>query len=626
MLRSLKLFSIDFVRYIPIAQFLSFSLLIATSCSVASVVPYLNFRSSSVNAARELVGWQQEIHRADDSRLYGSMSVTPEYSRSFNESYIARALFGDVLDHQDSTRNCLSFKVQGTKVLNRDKNALLADYFYLPSDFQSIIKIDPQIDTFLVDFNIFLGMSTYLGGLFFRIHAPMTHTRWDLNFCEGDVITGSLPYDPGYFNDSYSQDPVAHLMTGVSRDLMLNNAEEFVFDKDYISEVPGINCMPLRYARMSPFRLNTSKLAEIQWALGWDFLLDSSYHLGLELRGSIPTGNRPEAEFLFEAIAGNGHHTELGLGLTSHINAWESDCSCDSLSFYGDFNITHMFGSRQMRTFDLKNKPLSRYMLAQKLQEPVADLLCTINGATVVPEVQFARVFSPVANFSTLPATVSMDAQFDCAIKMAYRHNDFEWDIGWGCWARSCEKICLTRQDCPERFDDSWSLKGDAFVFGFPSFGGTIGLTGVPLSATQSNATINGGTNNYPDGIDTIAWNQNPGIDEPRGLAINDLNQPLNTTTATYVTVPRWLQVNTTSKPVFITRQDLDIDGARTRGFSQKIFTHFNWTLCTDTNWSGYAGLGGQVEWGAHNYQGSCRSIALTQWSMWIKGGLSFCL
>ena len=591
-----------------------------TYTTTGAVLPYLSFRSVSVNAARELVGWQTQINKADINRCYGSFSITPEYLRSFQGSHIAQALFCGSLFERTCSKPNLAFRVQGSKVIDRDERAWLADYFYLPTDFESIINIDPKIDTFLIDFNLYVGFDTWVPGLFFRAHTPMTSTRWDLRFCESNIVSGNNGYDIGYFNGSYTipTDP------GIARTDLLQNFEQFIFAQESISDIATINYEPLRNARMSTYRLTKSRLAEIQLAFGYNFLLDPTYHLGLELRGYIPTGNAPEGEFLFEAIVGNGHHAELGLGLTSHWGFWQSNDNKHNLGIYLDANVTHLFSSCQRRTFDLVGKPLSRYMLAMDMRSsPSENLVATIDGTTIIPDGQFQNRFTPVANLTTIPVNVSIAIQADIALKLAYQTDNVEWDLGYDFWYKSCEKICKRSNCCClNKLASGYALKGDSFVFGFPqALDSSVSTTGVQLAASQSKATIFEGTNNWPNGIDGITWNQNPGIDTPKGLASNA--DGLELVTYKMLSPIGWNQVYTSTDPVVITANDLNISGAETKGMSNKIFTHLNYTFNTCSGWIPYLGFGGEVEFG-RNSHAMCRYCSLSQWGIWIKGGLTF--
>ena len=119
-----------------------------------------------------------------------------------------------------------------------------------------------------------------------------------------------------------------------------------------------------------------TRLSEIQAAFGWNFLQSDDHHFGLIFSTATPTGNRPKGEFLFEPIVGNAHHWEFGLGLTCHYLLFVDECT-DRYHWILLMQILpQLFGTRQRRTFDLEDKPLSRYMLVERLGTPVTNLIC----------------------------------------------------------------------------------------------------------------------------------------------------------------------------------------------------------------------------------------------------------
>ncbi len=183
----------------------------------------------------------------------------------------------------------------------------------------------------MADFNLYCGLDNISPGLYFRIHAPVVHTSWNLDACEKIDNSGENGYDPGYFN-----------VTSVERDDLLHSFLSFISGCK-VPDIPGITFHPLTSAKIKPSRTELTKLSEIQAALGYNFLYSRCYHLGAEIRMSIPTGNRPEGEFLFEPIVGNCHHWEAGAGISGHIVAWEdiwteeSFCNTYCHQYYASF-------------------------------------------------------------------------------------------------------------------------------------------------------------------------------------------------------------------------------------------------------------------------------------------------
>jgi len=245
-------------------------------------------------------------------------------------------------------------------------------------------------------------------------------------------------------------------------------------------------------------------------------------------------------------------------------------------------------------------------------------------GEVPDPAVQFAAEYAPVANFSTREVKVSVGVEVDLALYLAYVCHGWEFDLGYNFWYRSAEKIKL-RDEGTSFPENTWALKGDSIVYGFP----TDSTTGVALSATQSGATIFQGRNIIDDTTDL----RNTGIDTPAlatttgGVALLFLGDPLNTS----------------SSPVFITEADLDLDGARTRGMSNKVFAFANYTWLDQENWIPYLGLGFEAEFGKHrshdddqaasttafnptvvNSDSSSMTVALSKWAVSVKVGVSF--
>ena len=225
----------------------------------------------------------------------------------------------------------------------------------------------------MVDFNFYLGLDEWCNGLYFRIHAPICHTSWGLNYCENIVSEGVLNDDPGYFNGTL--EGTYPNQYGINRANMLASFENYIVDNGAINGVPDITFDSLNHARISKCMQTRTRVAELTAALGWNFINHEHGTLGFNVRIAAPTGNSPEACYLFEPIVGNGHHWELGGGVNSRWCMWRSHDQADDLSFYFDANVTHLFKTHQCRTFDLNCKPLSRYMLAMKFTDNVENLL-----------------------------------------------------------------------------------------------------------------------------------------------------------------------------------------------------------------------------------------------------------
>ena len=630
-----------FVKKLVLPVFIVSSILNADSRTTS----YYSIRSQSVNVARELAGWTEHVNLFDIGTTYGSFSFTPEYTQSFRHKKITACFFGDDLvqcDGSAATKDCDgdSIVISGSRVTDRGANDWLADNFYLPTDFKSTIRFKPVIQNFIANLNFFFGLDKLIEGMFIKVHVPVAWTKWDLGFCETISASGSNPSDAGYLG-----------FTDVPRDSLLKSFTEYARGKTITAG--GVVFDALRSGQMSPCSDSEVALADLRFAIGFTLLNRERGHLGFSLLFAAPTGTRATGGSLFEPIVGNGHHWEVGAGLTLHGILSHNEEKDRSFGFYADVNVTHLFGTRQKRFFDLKKKGNSRYMLAAKFGANAAipdgvagdpDGGADPGAAATPANFQFANLLSPVANLTSMDVKVSIGAQVDAAAMFNFACGGFNWDVGYNLWFRSCEKLCVGC--CPSLLaseKDTWALKGDAYLIGFATNSGDAGeLDGlannapIRLSATQSTATIHKG-NNFSAGLSDDDARRNPNIDLPQfAYAGNTPNAALNAQPNQADDAGD--QTRTSIQPVFLSCEDIEIQGSRLKGLSHKAFTHFsyNWvkrSCCCIP----YVGVGGEVEFGRNDKKDDCPvpegcetqcpdciRCSLSQWGVWIKTGVSF--
>jgi hypothetical protein len=637
-----------------------------SSCCGTSdnVLPYLSFRSAGRDSVRKLVGTTSyAVWQYDKDSYYGTFELIPAYERSMKSKEIAECLFGCDLQRGvsgDCSTNCDDgriVKVSGSQVVGRaaNTNDWMAENFYLSRNFQSTLEFKPLIQNIILDFHLYVGLDQWAKGLYFRLYGPVVNARYNLNFCEKDPTVGNVGYQEGFFNETLTDGDSQENAVPVAN--LLQNAASFF--SGGTPNVDGVTTNGLQFAKICSGQQTNTCFGDLRFELGWNPLLEENYLFGFGIEFAAPTGRRPDACFLFEPQCGNGKHWELGGNVHALWRIWSSEDEEQHWDLVIDADITHLFNAKQRRTFDLNGKPLSRYMLAQKMGTPIQNLqgrdtVGQGNEGISTPNQQFQKEYAPVANFSTRDIKVSAAVQADLVAMLDFTINGFSWDVGYNFWARSCEKIEF-RDDCDSSCGstsfpaNTWALKGDAYAVGFA--GGddvnptiTSGMP-IPLSATESNATIHTGTNipnsstNSAD--NTMAGtsdNRNPGIDNPKFAVTsgdgkvrilfadqNLLNVNLN-------------QTRTSIQPVLISQSDLNCN-ARSRGISHKVFTHFNYTWINQENWTPYLGVGASAEFGktdsnsccsttssssTSTNNSCCTNCALSKWALWLKLGVSY--
>lgn len=418
----------------PLKNILLIALVSTASChadATTAVTPIINFRSQGQDLARQKVNTSGNEYRADMDRLYGDFSITAEYTRSFKNNDSTKKLFGCWY-----LQDCNTLKILGSTSPSFDTKSLSANWFELPTDYEGSVCFEPLIQSITTDFNLYWGMDEWIQGLFLRIHTPLTWTKWDLGAKFTTTTSGTI----------------APIPNGVTT-TFLDNAEKY-FCKKEVETSTGWTTLPLSCSRFcgclcdDDTRTKT-RLADIQIDLGWNFLLDEDYHFGLFTRVVAPTGNKIKGEWLFEPVVGNGHHWELGGGLTGSASLWRNKEENKQLSFYLDAEITHLFSTHQRRVFDLKDKPLSRYIQAVK------------NYGTA------QETWAPLANLTSCKMNVDVAVQSDITALLNYTCYNWSCDFGYNFWIRSCENFdCKTCDNsyCKDNCDSCKNCCGECII------------------------------------------------------------------------------------------------------------------------------------------------------------------
>ncbi len=533
---------------------------------------FISPRSASVNAALELVGWQELINRFDVDHNYWAFAITPEYVRSYDRG-ILNQLFG----------GCNTFVFSGSQAASRGKNDILSDYFGMPLDFKSAVCVRPVTSTFLIDFDFYYGLENFVQGLYFKIHAPIVQTNWNLHFEECISFKGKQGYPAGYMAP-----------TALATSQLPTSIEDVFEGKTTFGDMQE----PLKYGKIFG-REDLVHISDVQFIVGWNFAEDEQYHVGFNGRISAPTGSKYCAGFLFNPIIGNGQRWELGVGFTTH---WLRDDLSDwyDIGFYLDANVSHLFATTQCRSYDLKhNCPGSRYMLIEQIIQKSTNLF--VDGAAT-PN-QYATHLFPAINKTTLLTKTRVNVQLDIAAKLTWRSGNWDIDLGYDLWFRSAEKI-MCRQHLPS---NTYALKGDAQIYGF------AGGTPIPLNATESKATIRGGqgTGNFVAG----SVLQNLNVDSPAQAQGPVLGNDLVNGSG--------LLVDTSNPAILLSDRDInESSGIACHALSQKIFGHIGYSWYKeDAPYVPFLGVGAEVECVSHTKKGE--NSAVPQWGIWVKGGFA---
>lgn len=598
-------------------------------------------RSQGANTARELVGWQRELYQCYDEN-YAALAAVGEYTRSMHTEPIARDLF---------TSTCLTFA--GSDVATRQPTDILADYFGLATDFVGTLSIKPRIENYIIDLELYFGLDEWIDGLFVRVHGPLTHTKWTLGLDSCVVCApkfrGCPMFPPCYM---FSNTPLTECTAVIPTLNPLAQANDNCAT-DSLAVALGGNFTfgdmkeAWKYGRFSFCPRNKTGIADIDAIVGLNLIHNDYAHFGFFAMCVIPTGNRPKAKYIFEPLVGNGKHWEAGGGFTMHLGWLPNDASCLlNGALYIEGNITHVFKTHQIRSFDFtQNGPLSRYMLLKEFDPNCANGNSTFENsftynATATTTTDVYKGLMNAINFATRNCEVSVGLKTDVSAKACLSAGNWTLDLGYNFWYKSAEKICILT-DCPcyvdQRFlgfkgtepvccqnyqivlsptgtgstvagifPTGYTIPADSTVpSGCPPLINPAETSNAPSDATQANATIFGpgtlASGTVPSGACSVCINS------------GNVTVPINVSD---LTPENGFYIDT--QPDLISCKDLDPTSAeQCKMMTHKVFGHLSYTFYQSC-YNPHIGIGGEAEFDAH-----CDN-ALEQWGIWIKGGLEF--
>jgi hypothetical protein len=508
--------------------------------------------------------------------------ITPEYTHSFRSNHLARYLFGC---------NCGWMTFSGSKVANRKKTDILADYFCLPTDFQSTVRFCPVIQNFMLDCGATFTLDCIHEGMYCSLQIPLVHTSWNLRMNEWVQQKGVSESLAGYLSGGNQPLNRGQLASNVTTAFQ-----------------GGVTCGdmqdPLRYGKICG-KQTATEIAEVRAQVGWRFCKRYEWDGDVNIFISAPTGTRTTGEYLFEPIVGNNHHWEIGIGAHGARRLWTNCNGEHQLWGYLRANLSHLCASQQRRSFDLKNGRGSRYMLLAGMDTLRDDILEIPAGSR--PQYQYTSHLYPAINKTTLNCRISRAVQADFSIGLVYKHDCWEVNGGYDLWLMSHEKL-----SCRARFaDNKFVLKGDAQMYGFADLSGLVGIGSaqfvpVPLSVSQHAATLYGGQGT---GNATL---ENNNSDNPQDAFQNISTEAL---LAQFVA---GVNVFGSSPIIFLTDNDIDECSALApRASSSTLFLSCQRIFEMNKQCDAFLGAGLELELG-HSFR------ALTQWGIWLRAGISY--
>jgi hypothetical protein len=164
-------------------------------------------------------------------------------------------------------------------------------------------------------------------------------------------------------------------------------------------------------------------IADLDIVLGYKFLNKETYHFGINLGLSIPTGKEATGEFLFEPLYGSKHFG-LGGGLHAGARVWGDEDHNFKLAFAA--NYRYLFQASEKRYTGIKNRNFAQYYLLSQF------------GVAAN-----AQALIPAANLLTQNVDVTPGSQLDGILGLAYNKGGFNLDLGYNVYFKESESVKL---------------------------------------------------------------------------------------------------------------------------------------------------------------------------------------
>lgn len=482
-----------------------------------------SIRSQSTNGALKAAGTHIYEYRYKKKNFHGYYTLAPVFSHSMRSEQIARSIFGDD-----------TFTISGSQVVNRGPYDLLADYFGLSQAYEGTVDFVPHIATAQLAFNGYMGYDAWIPGLYTRIYAPFVYTRWNIHINENVVDNGiSTPFVEGYMDQGVIVPPIKSFKQALNGTVTFGQMQE-----------------PLQYGKITCPRTKHG-FSDVQITLGYNPYRSWRGHAGCGLFLGIPTGTHIRAEYLFNPQIGNGKHWEFGAEFTGHATLWEKDGD-QNLEFYVNFTMSHLFATRQQRSFDIKtNRNLSRYMLVKTFDD----------------NRQYTGQLAPLINKTTLHCHVHTDLQFDIVAMLSYTNNNIICDLGYNGWIRTQERISFDQ--CFE--ENEYGLKGIQNVVILPN---------TLSNVTQNTATIYGNEFLVPTDQTAVADVFSPVLLTTADLDISSAESPRDITHKIFAHVG-YCWSKRCIKPLLGIGGEIEFEGENRR----KTFQEYRHTLSLWSIW-----------------------------------------
>jgi len=362
-------------------------------------------RASSANSARELM-MEGKIIKTDFDGFYSYFGATAYYQNSWNQD-----------DEKGLGARPFWSGTNTMTIGTNSSNSSLDAYQFGLGDVTTngSITLNPIVYQGGADFMLFAGSATNDPGVFFKLKASLGVIGIDPQLTEV-AATAADNYVPGALSlNTIAQATPATTMTQA----LAGNLPD--------GQKKSGDFLPMNFGLLNGAQNSGVKFGDIEMTLGYNVLCNEDHTLGIGLRASGPSGNKPEGIYMLEPIYGRGSSWGVGAYLAGNMKLWENHAN-KSLTAHLMSNILHLMKSDTVRSYDLTTNGVgSKYLL-------VADYSAN----------EYQGVIQNLVNLSTLDSESSCSAEGDISLSLSYACNGWSADFGYNFWGRTQEELKIS--------------------------------------------------------------------------------------------------------------------------------------------------------------------------------------
>jgi hypothetical protein len=290
-------------------------------------------------------------------------------------------------------KNCLLVSGSDWDDTDKFKRDIVAEWLNLPSSFRGNLSLCPEQEQTGMLLHYHQAIDNIIGLDYFKhtfieIFVPWQHVENNLNLQQSNV--------QGAFTDPNK---------------------------------PGDILQAFKQASWKNSKIDGSKkdsgFAEVKLVFGKTYIDERDHQLIYYSTLIVPVNSRPNHEFMFNPVIGFDKHVGIGGGADIQVRL-NRDHSYGSFMFFTGLEATFYVRNKQFRTFDLKDKPWSRFVLYNIENCPHQS-----------PQ--------PGVNLLTQQALVRPYGVFDFTTGLRFRNNWVEFEVGYNVWGHDEETIKLRR-------------------------------------------------------------------------------------------------------------------------------------------------------------------------------------